>query len=86
MISSLKIREIEVIVHESKKFVDELIYLSDIKDEISMLARIRREFHLIDDFKVKILIDNDIIDSERMNISIHNKKTHICKNHQSKIR
>ncbi len=81
MISSLTIREIEVNVHETKKYVNFSIYLSSKKDSKKMIE-IHKEMHLIEDLKTNMLIENDILESKNIIINIQEKKIVIssCQN------
>ena len=66
------IRKIEMIRYFTDEFVILNIYISElINDEIEMIEIIVK-VHLIHNLKVKLLIDIDVLDSEKMNISFHN--------------
>ena len=72
MKNSIMIREIETIKYLIDEFVIFNIYISElINDEIKMIEIIA-EVHLIHNLKIKLLIDIDILDSEKMNISFCN--------------
>lgn len=61
MINSLTVRDIEVNVHEIKNYVNFFIYLLN-KDDSKKMIEIYREMHLIDDLKINMLINNDILE------------------------
>ncbi len=63
MISSLTIREIEVNVHETKKYVNFFIYLSS-KENSRKMTEIHHEMHLMKELKINMLIENDILSLE----------------------
>jgi hypothetical protein len=81
MTSSLIVRDIESNVHETKKYVNFSIYLSS-KNDFTKLIEIHREMHLVKEFKVNMLIDNDILESEDIIIDVQHKMTTIrsCEN------
>ena len=75
---ALKVKDIESTTHESTKFIHISIYFFDIaKDESTVLACITREIHLIDDLKVKMLVDNDFLSFEGFIIDIEEKSATI---------
>ena len=66
------IRKIEIIRYFTDEFVILNIYISElINSEIEMIEIIVK-VHLICNFKVKLLVDINVLDSEEMNISFHN--------------
>ena len=68
----IMIKKIEIIRYFMNKFIIFNIYISElINNEIEMI-KIIVEIHLICNFKIKLLVDIDILDSEEMNISFHN--------------
>ncbi len=81
MISFLTVREIDANVHETKKYVNFSIYLSS-KNDSKKMIEIHREMHLVEDLKVNMLIENDILESEDIIIDIQEKKIAIssCQN------
>lgn len=77
MITLFQIREMDFIIYETDEFVMILIYfLEKNKNEQSTLACIIQKIYLIDNFKVNMLIDNDIIKFENFVIDI-SKRTAI---------
>ncbi len=81
MTSSLTIRNIESNVHEFEKYVNFSIYLSS-KDDFTKLIEIHREIHSVENLKINMLIDNDILESKEITINVQSKKTIIrnCQN------
>ena len=72
MKNSITVREIEMIKYFINEFVILNIYISElINDKIKMIEIIAK-IHLVCNLKIKLLIDIDILDSEKMNISFHN--------------
>ena len=74
MITSLKVRSINSITHETNEFVMIFIYFLDTnKFEKSAFANITRKIHLIDDLKINMLIENDILEFESFIIDVSKK-------------
>ena len=72
MKNSIMIRKIEIIRYFMNEFVILNIYISElINDEIEMIEIIAK-VHLICNFKIKLFIDINILDSEEINISFCN--------------
>ncbi len=69
MINVLTIREIDANVHETKKYVNFLIYLSS-KNNSKKMIEIHRKMHLVKNFKVNMFINNDILESKDIIINI----------------
>ncbi len=72
--SSILIRDIENKIHNS----DEYILMNDfIKETLwndtSAIAFFQREVHLMNDFKMKMLIDVDILSSKRIQINLNDR-------------
>ena len=77
MITSLKIRELNTQQHESFEYVICDIYIKNTKNDKSITFVFRREMHLIDNFKINMFIDNDVIDVEKIIINSIKRKTFI---------
>ena len=76
MISFLKIRELNINRHETWKYVICDIRLSNIiKNDKLVVAFFRREIHLMNNLKINMLINNDIIDFEDFDINMIKKQT-----------
>ena len=72
MKNSITIKKIETIRYLIDEFVIFNIYISElINDKIKMIEIITK-IHLVCNLKIKLLIDINILDSEKMNISFHN--------------
>ena len=72
MKSFITIRKIRTIRYFTNEFVIFNIYIFElINDKIEMIEIIA-EIHLVYNLKIKLLIDVDVLDSEKMNISFHN--------------
>ena len=68
----IMIRKIETIRYLMNEFVILNIYIFElINDKIEMIEIIA-EVHLVCNFKIKLLIDINVLDSEKMNISFCN--------------
>ena len=72
MKSSITVRKIEMIRYFTNEFIILNIYISElINDKIEMIEIIA-EVHLVCNLKVKFLIDINVLNSEKINISFHN--------------
>ena len=68
----IMIRKIETIKYFMNEFVILNIYISElINDKIEMIEIIVK-VHLVHNLKIKLLIDINVLNSEKMNISFHN--------------
>ena len=72
MKSLIMIREIETIKYLMNEFVILNIYISELIDDRIKMIEITAEIHLVHNFKIKLLIDVDVLNSEKINISFHN--------------
>ena len=75
MIFSLQIRDLSTNRHQIWKYVVCDIYLSKSKNDKNVISLIQREVHLVNNFKINMLIDNDIIESEQFIIDMKIKQT-----------
>ena len=62
----LKIRELNIQQHKSYNYIICDIHLQNIKNNKFVISIIRREIYLINNFKVNILIDNNVINIENI--------------------
>ncbi len=72
MKSLIMIREIKMIKYFINEFVILNIYISELINNKIMMIEIIVEVHLICNFKIKLLVDVDILNSEKINISFYN--------------
>lgn len=70
MTSLLRVRDVNFIKHETNEYVIILIYFSSQKKENKVLTFVIKELHLIDDLRVKMFIDNDILKLKKIDINI----------------
>ena len=69
MTSLITVRDLETVKHTTDKYVCCLMYFFEKdKDDHSVLVEIVREIHLVDNLKINLLIDNDILESELIDI------------------
>ncbi len=68
----IMIREIEIIRYFINEFVILNIYIFELINNKIMMIKIIMKIHLICNFKVKFLVDVDVLDLEKMNINFHN--------------
>ena len=71
MKSSITIRKIETIRYFTDEFIILNIYIFSLINEKIKMIEIIMKVHLVHNFKVKLFIDVNILDSEEMNISFH---------------
>ena len=72
MKNSIMIKEIETIKYFMNEFIIFNIYISELINNKIEMIEIITKIHLVCNFKIKLLIDVDVLDSEKMNISFHN--------------
>ena len=78
MQTSLRVKDIKSFTHEFVEYVCISVYFSDLtKNDFSALTFIARKIHLINDLKVKMLIENDLLNSKDFIIDIEKKSTTI---------
>ena len=65
MIISLIVRDIDTNQHQINKYIINNMYFVDEKNDKFVKIMIRREIHLMNDFKINMLINNDVIDFEK---------------------
>ena len=70
----LKIRDLNIQKHENYKYVICDIHMKDIKNNKSITSILRREIHLINNFKTNMLINNNVIDVENIVVDSIKKK------------
>lgn len=71
MTFSLRVREVNFIKHEIEEYIIVSMYLSRINEQSNkVLTLITKKLHLVDDFKVKMFIENDILESEVIVINV----------------
>ena len=75
---SIRVRDIDFRQHDNSKYVKLKFYIRD-KTIIDKSATIhfRREMHVVNDLKIKILIDINIIESEIIDVLMNNNILHI---------
>lgn len=82
MTSPLKVRGVGSSKHETSEYITQDLYFpgTDAKGN-EVLACIRRELHIVDELRAKMLIGNDIIGLEGIVIDVANKEAYIgsCK-------
>jgi hypothetical protein len=62
---NLKVREIEFKTHDTSSYCSLDLYFREYVDEQTKFAHIRDEFHLVDDLQINVLIDMNIMSSEK---------------------
>ena len=69
MKSLITVRKIEMIRYFTDEFIILNVYISDLINEKIEMIEIIMKVHLVHNFKIKLLISINILDSEKMNIS-----------------
>ena len=77
MSSPLRVRGVGTSKHETNEFAIVPVFLPGKKDGKQVLACIRREVHIVDDLRVKMLIGNDVIGPEGIVVDIANETARI---------
>ena len=71
IILSLRVKNLNLATHNTNEYILISIYISTIKkDDIKILYRIFREIYLISNLKIHLLINNNIIDLEKIMLNI----------------
>ena len=70
MVLSLRVKGLDLAMHDTAEYVLILIYISAVKDGVNVLYRILREIHLIDNLKAYMLLGNNVIDLKRIILDI----------------
>ena len=68
----ITVRKIETIKYLTNEFIILNIYISELINSKIEMIEIIVKIHLVCNFKIKFLIDINILDSEKINISFHN--------------
>ena len=78
IITEITIRGIDVDKHRTKKYVICFIYFSDVNDKKRKIrVCIRREIHLMKNFKINVLIETDILTSKKFVLNFKKNETFI---------
>ena len=77
MMSPFYIKSLKSIMHNIDKYVLISIYISTVKDNIKILYRIYKEIHLINNLKAYMLLNNNIINLEKIMLNVSQNKTYI---------
>ena len=77
MTISISIRDFDTTQHWFSDYVITLIYFSNKKNEIVVKTMITREIHLIDDLKINMFIENDLMKSKKIDINVTKRIAHI---------
>ena len=78
MTSSLHIKGLESIMHDTNEYILISIYISTIKkDDIKILYRIYKKIHLINNLKAHMLLNNNIINPKKIVLNVAQNETYI---------
>ena len=73
----LKARGLGTNLYKTSKYIINNIYLLDIKDNKAITSRLRRELYLIEDLKINILIENNILAPKGFIANLYKKEAFI---------
>ena len=73
IITSLIVRDLRINQYQIIDYIIVLMYFINEKNEKSIKIMIRREMYLINNFKINIFINNNVIDLKRWNINLNKK-------------
>ena len=74
----LKVRSVGTLLYKTSEYIVVSFYLpATTNDGIKAIGCIRREIHLVNNLRAKMLISNDIISPEQIIIDIANKSARI---------
>ena len=77
MTISISIRDLDTAQHWFSDYVIIFIYFSSKKNEIVVKVMITREIHLIDNLRINMLIENDLMKSKKIDINVTKRIVHI---------
>ena len=79
---SINVRDIDNALHECITYVMLNVFLDGTSQIVSIRKQLHKEFHVVKNFKCKILLKMNILNVEQMNINLINKimTISICKN------
>ena len=77
MITFISVRDLDVDKHMTTEYAILFMYFLGQKDGVTVRAKIIKKIHLIDNFKTNMLLSNDVIESEKIDVSISNKSVYI---------
>ncbi len=73
MSTFINVRDINNALHQSSFYVMLDLYLDELINESKTRDHVRREFHLVDELKCKLLMNLNIMTSEKMTINLADK-------------
>ena len=77
IITFISIRDLNVDKHMIIEYIILFMYFSDQKNDVTIKIKIIKKIHLIDNFKINMLLNNDVINSKKIDINISNKSIYI---------
>ena len=78
IITLITISDLDAQKHSIDKYAIAFMYFSNVDEKKHLVKTlITKEIHLIDDFKANILIENDVLKSELIDVSIFKKSIYI---------
>ena len=77
MITFISIRDLDVDKHMTIEYIILFMYFFDQKNDVTIKIKIIREIHLLDNLKINMLLNNDVIESKKIDVNVSNKSTYI---------
>ena len=77
MTTFISIRELDVDKHMTIEYAILFMYFFDQKNDVTIKTKIIKKIHLIDNFKTNMLLNNDVIESEKIDVNIFKKTIYI---------
>ena len=68
--SSLRVKNLKLIMHNIDKYILILTYIFIVKNNIKIFYRIYKEIHFIDNLKAYMLLNNDIINLKKIILNV----------------
>ena len=87
MSKNIKIKNIEIKIHDNSEYVKMDVYIAEKIVESSNIEHLKIEFHLIEDLKANVLIKMNIMKFEKIVFNFERKimTISICKNLEAPI-
>ena len=78
MTSPLRVKGLRSIMHDMNEYILISIYILIVKkDDIKVLCRIHKKIHFIDNLKVHMLLNNNIIGLKKIVLNVAQNKVYI---------
>ena len=68
--SPLRVKGFKSIMHDIDEYILILMYIFIVRNDIKVLCRIYKEIHLVNNLKVYMLLNNDIISLKKIVLNV----------------